>query len=99
MLPLQLLVAIGAETCIFVTDVPGIMVNGEVVPQMEKAEVEDYMKDGTIYGGMIPKVTSAMSALDKGLASVMIVSGKTSFFNGTEWKGTNIIRKEMKNNE
>ncbi len=75
------------------------MVNGEVVPQMEKAEVEGYIEDGTIYGGMIPKVTSAMSALDKGLESVMIVSGKTSFFNGTEWKGTNIIRKEMKHNE
>jgi acetylglutamate kinase len=91
--------AIEAEQCIFVTDVPGIMVNGEVVPQMAKAEVEGYIEDGTIYGGMIPKVTSAMSALDKGLASVMIVSGKTSFFNGTEWKGTNIIRKEMKHNE
>ncbi len=91
--------AIEAEQCIFVTDVPGIMVNGAVVPQMAKAEVEAYIEDGTIYGGMIPKVTSAMSALDKGLASVMIVSGKTSFFNGTEWKGTNIIRKGMKNDE
>jgi acetylglutamate kinase len=91
--------AVGAQNCIFVTDVPGIMVNGEVVPQMAKAEVEAYIEDGTIYGGMIPKVTSALSALDKGLASVMIVSGKTSFFNGTEWKGTNIIRKELNNNE
>lgn len=91
--------AVGAETCIFVTDVPGIMVNDEVVPQMAKAEVEAYIEDGTIYGGMIPKVTSAISALDKGLESVMIVSGKTSFFNGTEWKGTNIIGKEMKDDE
>nr|WP_295972944.1 acetylglutamate kinase [uncultured Bacillus sp.] len=91
--------AIGADQCIFVTDVPGIMVNGAVVPQMEKVEVEGYIEDGTIYGGMIPKVTSAMSALEKGLSSVMIVSGKTAFFNGTEWKGTNIIRKEMNNHE
>lgn len=91
--------AVGAEKCIFVTDVPGIMVNGEVVSEMEKNEVESYIADGTIYGGMIPKVTSAMAALDKGLASVMIVSGKTSFFNGTEWKGTNIIRKEMNYHE
>ena len=43
---------------------------------------------------MIPKVNSAMSALDKGLSSVMIVSGKAIFFNGEEWKGTKIIGKE-----
>ena len=51
---------------------------------MRKSEVEGYIEDGTIYGGMIPKVTSAMSALDKGLSSVMIVSGKATFFN---WNG------------
>ena len=91
--------AVGAEQCIFVTDVPGIIVNGEVVPQLEKTEVEGLIENGTIYGGMIPKVTSAMSALDKGLDSVMIVSGKLSFFDGMDWKGTKIIGKEMKNNE
>ena len=91
--------AIGAEQCVFVTDVKGIMVDGEVVPQLDKAEVENYIENGTIYGGMIPKVTSAISALNKGLDSVIIVSGKTSFFNGTDWKGTKIIGKEMKNNE
>lgn len=91
--------ALGAEHCIFVTDVEGIMVNSKVVNQMEKKEVEQYIEDGTIYGGMIPKVTSAMSALDKGLSSVMIVSGKKSFFDGFEWKGTKIIRKEWSNHE
>ena len=43
---------------------------------------------------MIPKVTSAMSALEKGLSSVMIVSGKIFFYDGQEWKGTKIIGKE-----
>ena len=43
---------------------------------------------------MIPKVTSAMSALEKGLSSVMIVSGKSLFYDGHEWKGTKIIGKE-----
>ena len=52
------------------------------------------IEDETIYGGMIPKVTSSLSALDKGLSSVMIVSGKTPFYNGEEWKGTKIIGKE-----
>lgn len=86
--------AVGAEQCIFVTDVAGIMVDGKVVDQVEKQEVEQYIEEGTIYGGMIPKVTSALSALDKGLSSVMIVSGKSTFFNGEEWNGTKIIGKE-----
>ncbi|MCQ6274329.1 acetylglutamate kinase [Bacillus sp. V3B] len=86
--------AVAAEQCIFVTDVAGIMIGGKVADQVEKKEVEHYIEDGTIYGGMIPKVTSALSALDKGLSSVMIVSGKTPFFNGEEWKGTKIIGKE-----
>lgn len=91
--------AVGAELCIFVTDVEGIIVNQQVQTLVEKEEVEQYIEDGTIYGGMIPKVTSAMAALDKGLSSVMIVSGKTAFFNGTEWKGTKIIGKEWSNYE
>jgi acetylglutamate kinase len=86
--------AVGAEQCIFVTDVAGIMVDGKVVDRVEKKEVEQYIEEGTIYGGMIPKVTSALSALDKGLSSVMIVSGKETFFNGEEWNGTKIIGKE-----
>ncbi len=91
--------AIGAEQCIFVTDVAGIMVDGHVVDRLEKKEVEQYIEDETIYGGMIPKVTSCLSALDKGLSSVMIVSGKTPFYNGEEWKGTKIIGKECSDYE
>lgn len=86
--------AVGAEQCIFVTDVAGIIVDGTVADQVEKKEVEKYIENGTIYGGMIPKVTSCLSALDKGLSSVMIVSGKATFFNGEEWNGTKIIGKE-----
>ncbi|WP_394235451.1 acetylglutamate kinase [Niallia oryzisoli] len=91
--------AIGAEQCIFVTDVEGIMVEKKVIHSVEKEQVEKYIEDGTIYGGMIPKVTSALSALDKGLSSVMIVSGKAAFFNGKEWNGTKIIGKEWSYNE
>ncbi|WP_428911363.1 acetylglutamate kinase [Niallia sp. Krafla_26] len=86
--------SVGAEQCIFVTDVAGIMVNGKVVDSLEKKQVEMLIENGTIYGGMIPKVTSAMSALDKGLSSVMIVSGTSTFYDGENWKGTKIIGKE-----
>lgn len=86
--------SIGADQCIFVTDVKGIMVDQSVVDSLEKKEVEKLIENGTIYGGMIPKVTSAISALDKGLSSVMIVSGTSTFYDGENWKGTKIIEKE-----
>jgi len=42
---------------------------------------------------MIPKVTSALSALQSGLNSVMIISGKSKFYNGKEIQGTKIVEK------
>lgn len=86
--------SVGADQCIFVTDVEGIIVNNEVVSSLTKKQVDGFIENGTIYGGMIPKVTSAMSALQKGMSSVMIVSGKSTFYDGREWKGTKIIGKE-----
>lgn len=86
--------SIEADQCIFVTDVEGIMVDQEVAHSLEMQKVEQLIENGTIYGGMIPKVTSAMSALEKGLSSVMIVSGKSLFYDGHKWKGTKIIRNE-----
>ena len=56
------------------------MVDGKVVHQLEKREVEQYIEDGTIYGGMIPKVTSAMSALDKGLIKCHDCIRKSNLF-------------------
>lgn len=43
---------------------------------------------------MIPKVTSAIAALESGLNSVMIISGKKQFFDGEELIGTKIVVKE-----
>jgi acetylglutamate kinase len=43
---------------------------------------------------MIPKVESALSAIDMGLKSVMIVNGKKGFFENGQWLGTQICRKE-----
>lgn len=82
------------EHCLFITDVEGILINGEVAPLLDKDEVIGYIENGEITGGMIPKVNSALAAIEKGLSSVMIVSGKKSFFDGENWKGTKISGKE-----
>ncbi|WP_313800638.1 acetylglutamate kinase [Cytobacillus sp.] len=82
------------EHCIFVTDVQGIIINGKLVPQLSKEEIESYIHTGLITGGMIPKVRSAVDVIEKGLKSVRIVSGKEVFFNQSQWIGTEIIAKE-----
>lgn len=89
-------VAIGleAEQCLFVTDVDGILVNNQVMKELNKQDVNELIVKGTIYGGMIPKVESALSAIDMGLKSVMIVNGKKGFFENGQWLGTQICRKE-----
>lgn len=85
---------LGVEQCLFVTDVDGILIDGKVVPALDKGEVQHYMDEGQITGGMIPKVTSALSALDSGLKSVMIVSGKKQFYQRHLFNGTKLVEKE-----
>ncbi len=89
-------VAMGAERCIFVTDVPGIKIGGEYCSSIEVEQINSSIEDGEITGGMIPKVKSAISALEEGLNTISIVSGKTGFYDGLSWLGTEIRnRKEL----
>ncbi|TKC18260.1 acetylglutamate kinase [Robertmurraya kyonggiensis] len=83
--------ALRVEQCLFVTDVEGILINGMVQDSIHIVEIESYIKKGDIYGGMIPKVTSAISAIKKGTKSVRIVAGKKSFYLNNEWYGTKIL--------
>lgn len=87
--------ALGVEHCIFVTDVVGILLNGELAKELTVDKVEENITNGNIYGGMIPKVQSALAALEKGISSVMIVSGKSAFYQQGKWLGTKILRKEV----
>jgi len=81
------------EQCLFVTDVDGIMINSEVASLIGKEEVLQYIEEGQITGGMVPKVTSALAAIDSGLNSAMIVSGKKEFYSDEIWNGTKIVAK------
>jgi acetylglutamate kinase len=64
--------ALGAERCIFLTDVPGVKKNGAVIPRLTPAEVKELITEGTISGGMIPKVQCAVRALSAGCPSAVI---------------------------
>ncbi|WP_078408648.1 acetylglutamate kinase [Priestia abyssalis] len=83
--------ALGAKQLLFVTDVQGIIKDGELLDEVTPVYIEQLIKDGVIYGGMIPKVKSAIKALSSSLPKVQIVSGKSSFMNENgEWIGTTI---------
>lgn len=64
--------ALNAEACIFLTDVAGVKKDGAVIPRLSKAEIEPLISEGTISGGMIPKVECALRAIDAGCARSLI---------------------------
>ena len=71
---------IKADRLIFLTDVDGIMqdhTNKEtLISDITRKEVEILIDDGTISGGMLPKVETCLHALKKGVENVIILNGK-----------------------
>ncbi|WP_298818732.1 acetylglutamate kinase [Chloroflexus sp.] len=63
----------GAEL-VFVSNVPGVFIDGQIAPILTPAAVEAHIARGTITGGMIPKVRSALAALSRGATSARIVN-------------------------
>ncbi len=70
--------ALNAERLLFLTDVPGVLDRqGRLLKELTVAQVRELIADGTITGGMIPKVETCIEALDRGVAGVVILNGKT----------------------
>ena len=70
--------ALGASRLLFLTDVPGVLDgSGKVIKELRVAEVKKLIADGTISGGMIPKVETCIAALEQGVEGVVILNGKT----------------------
>jgi acetylglutamate kinase len=63
----------GAEV-VFVTNVPGVLVGGSLAPRLSQREIEALIADGTIGGGMIPKVRAALTALGAGVRAARITN-------------------------
>ncbi len=69
--------ALRAKKLLLMTDVPGVLgTDGQLIPSMTIAEAADAMQDGTLRGGMIPKVQCAVDALQEGAEKVHIVDGR-----------------------
>ncbi|MGG0844561.1 acetylglutamate kinase [Peribacillus simplex] len=86
--------ALSADMCLFVTDVKGVLKNEQIIEKLTETEAKELIEDGSIYGGMIPKVNTALSVLNKGVEEVMIVSGKDHFYQGGQFIGTKFLQEE-----
>lgn len=68
-----------ASKLIYVSDVPGIMRNpsapDSLIPTMQAEQIETLIKQKVIAGGMIPKVRSAVGALEKGVEKIHMIGG------------------------
>jgi len=66
-----------AERLILLTNTPGILdKQQQLLTTLTQSEIETLRNDGTIAGGMIPKVQCAIDALHDGVGSVQIVDGR-----------------------
>lgn len=65
---------------VYLSDVPGLMLDPSqpetLIPSINEKEASAYLADGTISGGMIPKVTSALDALRSGTQKVHFIDGR-----------------------
>lgn len=72
--------ALGAEKLLLLTDVEGVYKDYEdkssFISTLTAAEARRYIEDGTLTGGMIPKVEACLRALDTGAAKTHIIDGR-----------------------
>jgi acetylglutamate kinase len=64
--------ALGSPALLFLSDTPGVLKGGGVVPWLTPSETKAEIRSGCITGGMIPKATSALEALKRGVGQVII---------------------------
>jgi len=66
-----------AEKLVMMTNIPGVMdKNGTLLTDLTAREIDELFADGTISGGMLPKISSALDAAKSGVNSVHIIDGR-----------------------
>ncbi|MGB1090963.1 MAG: acetylglutamate kinase [Oceanobacter sp.] len=68
-----------AEKLILLTNIAGLMdKEGNVLTGLSTRQVDDLIADGTIYGGMLPKIQCALDAVHAGVTSSHIIDGRVA---------------------
>ncbi len=69
--------ALKAEKLMLLTNIAGLMdKQGKVLTGLTTAQVDELIADGTIYGGMLPKIRCALDAVQEGVQSAHIIDGR-----------------------
>ncbi len=69
--------AMRAERMILLTDVEGVLDNdGKLIPRLTLGEARTLIANGTISGGMIPKIETAIEAVESGVSAAVILDGR-----------------------
>ncbi len=69
--------ALQAEKLMLLTNIAGLMDRqGKVLTGLSTAQVDALIADGTIYGGMLPKIRCALEAVQHGVTSAHIIDGR-----------------------
>ncbi len=69
--------ALNAEKLMLLTNIPGLLnKEGELLTGLNSDKVAELIKDGTIYGGMLPKIQCALDAVENGVKSSHIIDGR-----------------------
>jgi acetylglutamate kinase len=69
--------ALKAKRLLLLTDVPGVLdKSNKLIKELSVDDARRLIADGTISGGMIPKVETCIDALDRGVEGVVILNGK-----------------------
>jgi acetylglutamate kinase len=67
-------IALAAEVLVFVSNVPGVLQNGQLLPRLTTADIDRLIAEKVIINGMIPKVRSAVEAVNGGVPAVKITN-------------------------
>ena len=79
--------ALAALRLVFLTNVPGVKIAGRTVRALTATQIEEWIAEGFIQGGMIPKVRSALQAVEQGVAQAVI----TNLAGLTTGRGTRVV--------
>ncbi|WP_399686390.1 acetylglutamate kinase [Xenophilus sp.] len=73
----KLATVLKAEKLVLLTNTPGVLdKNGQLLTNLSAREIDDLFADGTISGGMLPKIEGALDAAKSGVNAVHIIDGR-----------------------
>ncbi len=73
----KLATVLQAEKLLMLTNIPGVLdKQGHLLPELTPRRIDELVADGTISGGMLPKISGALDAAKSGVNAVHIIDGR-----------------------